>query len=62
MRPVREDQRHRRRSDARSSRDGNYLFEFCSLHAAYAWKSLSEKKPFCYSFERKRNGMGKQNL
>ena len=29
MRPVREDQRHRRRN----SRDSNYSFEFCPLHA-----------------------------
>ena len=28
---------------ARNSRDGNYSFEFCPFHAAYAWKSLSEK-------------------
>ena len=26
-----------------NSRDGNYSFELCPLHAAHAWKSLSEK-------------------
>ena len=27
----------------RNSRDGNYSLEFCPLHAAHAWKSLSDK-------------------
>ena len=38
MRPVHEDQRHRR-----LSRDGNYSFELCPFHAAHAWRSLSDK-------------------
>ena len=47
MRPVREDQRRMKTfytlKKARNSRDGNYSFEFCPLHAAHAKKSLSEK-------------------
>ena len=47
MCPVHEDQRHRHRftrpEEDRNSRDGNYSFEFCPLHAAHKQKSLSEK-------------------
>ena len=39
MRPLREDKKHRHRyplKKARISRDGNYSFEFCPLHAPHA--------------------------